>query len=168
MVNFAPIWTKWNCVPPVYVEDLNGHSVWPRISDLDVIARNTRLYYRDIWTCVQNQISRYAFYRQKLMEYRTPMQYSLGAYRQLFRGQWGGRSCLHSRLVVSRNSGLPFIFPPSSVRGLFSRETWETWGFARVPFSRRVRVFGFPFEPCRTLSSEVPLYLRIRNILAHF
>jgi len=67
----------------------------------------------------------------------------------------GGRSCLHSRLV-SRNSGLPFVFPPSSIRGLFSRETWATWGFAWVPLSRRVRVFGFPFEPCRTLSSEVP------------
>jgi hypothetical protein len=32
----------------------------------------------------------------------------------------GGRSCLHSRLV-SRNSGLPFLFPPSS-NGGFSLE----------------------------------------------
>jgi len=45
----------------------------------------------------------------------------------------------------------PFVFPPSSVQGLFSRETWGTWGFALVPFSWRVRVFGFPFELCRTL-----------------
>ena len=115
------------------------------------------LLSRHLYLCLQLDFSICLLYREKLMEYRTPMQYYLGAYRQLFRGQWGGRNCLHLRLVVvSRNSGLPFAFPPSIVRGLFSQETWATWGFTRVSFSRRVSDFDFLFQPCRTLSSEVP------------